>query len=155
MQDPLSAILEMKKLLKPTTGILALRDVDWAAITWYPSHAGIQKWRDTQIAVYNWLKTHASMGKQLHALALQAGFPRQDIDASVSCWVFSTPEERAYWCRQWAERMLKSDSRKNALESGCATEEDLEEIAQAFREMEEKEDGWFAVLNGEVICRIK
>lgn len=51
--------------------------------------------------------------------------------------------------------MLKSDSRKNALESGCATEEDLEEIAQAFREMEEKEDGWFAVLNGEVICRIK
>ena len=134
-------MIEMKRLVKPG-GILAIRDCDYSAMSWYPEHPGMQKWKDLYTNVAFWLKAHPNMGKQLHAVALKAGFPRGDIDASVAAWTFSTPEERAFWCKQWAERTVKSDYKQRALESGFATEQDLEEIAATWMEMEKKEDGW-------------
>jgi hypothetical protein len=41
------------------------------------------------------------------------------------------------------------------LDGNHASESDLEEIAAAFRDMEGKEEGWFAVLNGQVICHVR
>jgi hypothetical protein len=59
------------------------------------------------------------------------------------------------WCGLWADRTIKSDFRQRALDSGFATDSDLEEIATTFREMEKKDDGWLAVINGQIICHIK
>lgn len=118
----------------------------------YPEHEGMRKWLELYISVAKSIKCDPNIGRRLHAIALQAGFPRHDIDASVSAWTFSTPEERAWWCGLWADRTTKSDYKNRVLDSGLGTEKDLEEIAQTFREMEGKEDGWFAVINGEVIC---
>jgi hypothetical protein len=50
---------------------------------------------------------------------------------------------------------VQSDYKQKALDSGFAKEEDLEEIAATWREMEKKEDGWFAVINGQVICHVR
>ncbi|OAL56561.1 S-adenosyl-L-methionine-dependent methyltransferase [Pyrenochaeta sp. DS3sAY3a] len=153
LRDPLGAMKEMKRLVKPG-GILAVRDCDYSAMSWFPEHPGMQKWKDLYIKVANGLKAHPNLGKQLHAVALQAGFPRSDIDASVAAWTFSTPEEREFWCGLWADRTVQSDYKQRALESGFATEDDLEEIAATWREMEKKEDGWFAVIHGQIICRV-
>ncbi|KAF1975525.1 methyltransferase UbiE [Bimuria novae-zelandiae CBS 107.79] len=151
LQDPLSAMKEMKKLTRKG-GIVAVRDCDYSAMNHYPPHEGMQKWHDLYRATAKSIKCDPDIGKRLHAIAMQAGFPRSDIDASVSAWTFSTPEERAWWCGLWAERSTKSDYKTRVLESGLGTEEDLEEIAQTWKEMEGKEDGWFAVINGEVIA---
>ena len=59
------------------------------------------------------------------------------------------------WCGLWADRTVKSDYRRRVLDGNHATESDLEEIAAAFRDMEKKEDGWFAVINGQVICHVR
>lgn len=156
LQDPLGAMVAMKRLVKTDgRGILAVRDCNYSAMDWYPDHPGMHKWKATYLAVAEGLKAHPNMGKYLHAIALQAGLAREDIDASISAWCFSTPEERAFWCGLWAERTVKSDFRTRALEGGHASEEDLEEISQTWREMEKKEDGWFAVINGEVVCRVR
>ena len=59
------------------------------------------------------------------------------------------------WCGLWADRTVKSDYRQRVLDGNHATESDLEEIAAAFRDIEKKEDGWFAVINGQVICHVR
>lgn len=154
LQDPLGAMKEMKKLTREG-GIVAVRDCDFSAMNHYPPHEGMRKWLDLYRSVAKSIKCDPDIGKRLHAIAMQAGFSRGDIDASVSAWTFSTPEERAWWCGLWAERSTKSDYKARVLESGLGTEEDLEEVARIWREMEGKEDGWFAVINGEVIARNK
>lgn len=154
LQEPLGAMKEMKRLVK-RGGVLAVRDCDYSAMNWYPEHPGMQKWKDLYINVALGLKAHPNIGKRLHAIALQAGFPRSDIDASVAAWTFSTPEEREFWCQLWAERTVKSDYKQRALDSGFATEQDLDAIAATWREMEQKEDGWFAVINGQIICHVR
>jgi len=59
------------------------------------------------------------------------------------------------WCGLWADRTVKSDYKQRVLDGNHGTEVDLEEIATTFREMEKKEDGWFAVINGQVICHVR
>lgn len=154
LQDPLGATKEMKRLVKPG-GVLAIRDCNYSAMDWYPEHPGMQKWKDLYIKVAFGLKAFPNIGRSLHAVALKAGFLRSDIDASVAAWTFSTPEERKFWCGLWAERTVKSDYKQRVLDGGHATEQDLEEIAATWQEMEKKDDGWFAVINGQIICHVR
>lgn len=154
LQDPLGAMKELNCLTKPG-GVVAVRDVDYSAMNWYPEHEGMRKWLDLYLAVAKGLKCDPNIGKRLHAVAMEAGFPRSDIEASVAAWTFSTPEERAFWCGLWADRTVNSDYKQRVLDSGFATEEDLHKIAETWREMEKKEDGWFAVINGQIICHVK
>lgn len=154
LRDPWGAMKEMKRLVK-SGGVLAVRDVDYSAMNWYPEHPGMQRWKDLYIDVAHGLKAFPNIGKRLHAVAMDIGIPRSDIDASVGVWTYSTPEERDFWCGLWAERTVKSDFRKNALDSGLATEKDLEEVAATWNEMGTKEDFWFAVINGQIICHVR
>jgi ubiquinone/menaquinone biosynthesis C-methylase UbiE len=154
LQNPLGAMKEMKRLVRPG-GILAVRDCNYSAMDWYPELPGMQKWKDLYLKVAFGLKAYPNMGKMLHAIAMDAGFPRSDIEASTGAWTFSTPEERKFWCGLWADRTVKSDYKQRVLDGGHGTEHDLEEIAATWREMEKKEDGWFAVINGQIICHVK
>ncbi|ORY08693.1 S-adenosyl-L-methionine-dependent methyltransferase [Clohesyomyces aquaticus] len=154
LQDPLGALKEMKKLTKPG-GVIAVRDVDYSAITWYPEIDGMREWLDLYIAVAKGLKCDPNIGRRLHAIAMEAGFPRSDIEASTGTWTFSTPEELEFWCGIWAERTVQSNFKKSSIESGLATEEDLERIVHTWRAFEKKEYGWFALINGQIICHVK
>lgn len=151
LQDPLGAMKAMKRLCKKG-GIVAVRDCTYSAMDWYPDHPHLHKWKKLYLATARSLGAEPDMGKKLHSVAMQAGFPRGDIDASMGTWTFSTPEEREWWCGLWADRTIKSDYKDRVLESKLGTEADLEEISQAFRDMEKKEDGLFVVINGQVIC---
>jgi ubiquinone/menaquinone biosynthesis C-methylase UbiE len=154
LQDPLGCMKEMKRLTKPG-GIIAVRDCDYGAMDWYPEHPGMQKWKELYIKVALGLKAYPNMGKMLHSIAMQAGIPRGDIEASIGAWCFSTPEEREWWCGLWADRTVKSDYKQRVLDGNHGTEAELEEISTTFREMEKKEDGWFAVINGQIICHVR
>ncbi|KAF1831843.1 S-adenosyl-L-methionine-dependent methyltransferase [Decorospora gaudefroyi] len=153
LQDPVSALEVMKRLVRPG-GILAVRDSTYSAMDWYPDVPGLHSWKALYLDVARGLKTDPDIGKRLHAVALQAGFARADIDASVAAWTFSTPEERAFWCGLWADRTLQSEYRRKAVEGGYANLEHLEGIAAAWRELEGAEEGWFAVIHGQVVCRV-
>ena len=50
---------------------------------------------------------------------------------------------------------MKSDYKQRVLDGNHGTETELEDIAATFREMEEKQDGWFAVINGQIICHVR
>ncbi|MGH3974529.1 MAG: SAM-dependent methyltransferase, partial [Pseudonocardiaceae bacterium] len=90
-------------------------------------------------------------GRHLLSWAKAAGFT--EITSSASAWCFATPEERAWWGGLWAQRVTQSALAGQAGERHFATREDLEDMADGWRQWSERDDGWFAVLHGEVLCR--
>ncbi|MFL6090709.1 MAG: hypothetical protein ACJ71Z_11265 [Aeromicrobium sp.] len=53
----------------------------------------------------------------------------------------------------WADRMTNSAVAQQLIESGAATADDLNEIADGWRVWTAAPDGWFSVLHGEIICQ--
>jgi ubiquinone/menaquinone biosynthesis C-methylase UbiE len=154
LKDPLGALKEMKRLTKPG-GIVAVRETDYQSFTWYPEVDGMREWSDLYITVAKKLECDPNIGRRLHAIAMEAGFDRNDIETSGSMWVYSTPSEMAWWCGLWAERTLHSNFKDNSIAFGLATQEDLEKVANTWRELEKKKDAWFSVPNGQIICHVK
>ena len=88
---------------------------------------------------------------RLKSWALRAGLT--DITATSSTWTFHTPDERAWWSGLWADRTVASSYAGVATEGGHATTGQLDAVAEAWREWGKREDGWFAVLHGEILAR--
>jgi hypothetical protein len=53
----------------------------------------------------------------------------------------------------WADRTVASAYAQRATEGGHATVEGLRAVSDAWRDWGEKDDGWFCVLHGEILCR--
>ena len=83
----------------------------------------------------------------------QSARSEQSHTATSATWTFAEPEERAWWSGLWADRTLASAYADRAVEGGHATVEQLTAIADAWRDWGRREDGWFSVLHGEILCR--
>ncbi|MFL4490178.1 methyltransferase domain-containing protein [Streptomyces sp. VTCC 41912] len=151
--DPVQALREMRRVTKPG-GVVAVRDSDYATMTWYPEVKRMKGWLDLYRRVARANGGEPDAGRRLHAWARQAGFPPGNITASASTWCYRTPEERVWWSELWADRTVASSYAKLAVDGGHATTEELSRIAAAWREWGAQEDGWFAMLHGEVLCRV-
>ncbi len=150
LQDPVAALAEMRRACADG-GVVAARDADYAAMTWFPDVPGLSAWQDLyhRLAVANGGEPDA--GRRLLAWANAAGFT--EITASASVWCFATAEERAWWGGLWADRVQHSSLHEQALERGMATAAELDALAEAWRGWAAEPDGWFAVVHGEVLCR--
>jgi SAM-dependent methyltransferase len=149
LTDPVSALAEMGRVCKPD-GIVAARDSDYAAMTWYPQLPALDRWLGLYHDVTRGNSAEADAGRRLLAWARAAGF--DDVRCSASAWCFATADEREWWGGLWADRVVSSRFAEQAVTRGLATSSELEEIAAAFREWSASEDGWFAILHGEILC---
>ena len=147
--DPIAALAEMRRVCRPD-GIVAARDSDYAAMTWYPLVPGLARWLALYHDVTRSNDAEADAGRRLNSWARAAGF--SDVQCSASAWCFATPEEREWWGGTWAERVVSSRIAEQAVERNLATKAELHEIASAFREWAAADDGWFAILHGEILC---
>ncbi|KAG1785790.1 UbiE family methyltransferase [Suillus plorans] len=147
------ALMQMKAVTKPG-GIVAVRETDFAATTWFPASAGMTEWMDTYQLVARANGGETDAGRRLVSWALGAGFARDKITTSAGTWCYSTPDEREWWSRMWADRTLSSNFKTTALKNGLVDEEKLNRIADTWTEWGKSEDGWFAILHGEIICRV-
>lgn len=148
--DPVRALCEMRRVVRPG-GLVAVRDSDYAAMTWFPASEGLDAWLELYRRVARANGGEPDAGRRLKAWALRAGFT--DVAASSGTWTFATPEERAWWSGLWADRTLTSAYADRARQGGHAGTAELEAVARAWREWGVKEDGWFSVLHGEILCR--
>lgn len=147
--DPVAALREMRRVCRPG-GIVAARDSDYAAMTWYPEVPELDAWLDLYRDVARRNGGEPDAGRRLHAWARQAGFA--EVTASASVWCFASEEDRAWWSGMWADRITHSAIAGQALAAGYPQVE-LDRISEGWRKWGAVEDGWFAILHGEVLCR--
>ena len=149
LSDPVAALREMGRVCRPD-GIVAVRDSDYSAFTWWPVVPELDEWLDVYRTVARGNDAEPDAGRRLKSWALAAGL---DVVATTAgTWCFSEPEDVAWWGDLWAERIVGSRLAEQARERGLAGSEDLARIAQGWRRWAGQADAWFVVLHGELIC---
>lgn len=148
--DPVKALAEMRRVCRPG-GVVAVRDSDYAAFTWFPRLPVLDEWLGLYQRVARGNGGEPDAGRQLLSWAYAAGFT--DVTASCGTWLFATPPDREWWGGLWAERVVDSDFARQAVESSEATAADLTRMGDAWRTWAAADDGWLAILHGELICR--
>jgi ubiquinone/menaquinone biosynthesis C-methylase UbiE len=150
LTDPVAALREMRRVCRPG-GLVAARDADYAAMTWWPEEPALTSWLELYRDVSLRQGAQPDAGRRLLSWALAAGF--EDVTPSASTWCYATPEARELWGGSWAERVVESGTAGAALAAGLATEADLAGLSAGWRRWVAAPDGWFTILHGEVLCR--
>ena len=148
LTDPIAALGEMARVCR-AGGLIAARDADYQAMTWYPDSQAIADW----LYLYRTMATangaQPDAGRRLGSWAHAAGLA--EIDAGASTWCYSTPEQRQWWAGQWAERLQTESFLTQATRRGVDGAA-VHAMAEGFGAWAEEPDGWFVVVHGDLLA---
>ncbi len=148
--DPVQVLRQMRRVCA-ADGLVAVRDSDYGAFTWFPAIPELDEWQRLYRTLARSNGGEPDAGRRLVSWARRAGF--DDVRASASTWCFATPNERAWWGELWADRVTDSRLAEQAVSSEAATRADLDRIADGWRTWAAASDAWMWVPHGEVIAR--
>ena len=151
--DPVQALREMRRVTKPG-GIVAVRDADYSAMTWYPEVDGDDRLAGAVSAGGPRQRRQPDAGRRLHAWA-RAGRLRPRGRSPRPPTPGATAPRRSGPGGANCGRTARSPppTRGSRWTAGTPRRTGLDRIARAWREWGADEDGWFAMLHGEILCR--
>lgn len=152
LDDPVAALAQMLAVLKPG-GVLLVQETDMRTWSMYPDTAIMRDWVRVQIASHEAAGASKMAGPSLVSWAMKAGARREDIEASMGAWMFSTREERAVWGASFRDRILGGEMRKKALELGIASEAEMDEMGAEWQRWMDAEDATCGMIHGQIIVR--
>jgi SAM-dependent methyltransferase len=127
LADPLAALREARRVARPGA-VIGAADTDWDGEILYPTSDVIR--RSMVLARRLREGTSPCVGKQLRHLLTEAGFTR--CQASARVMVYGTSEEAALLGAFTAGLFRSPATSAHAIDSGLATEEDLDEMSRAW-----------------------
>lgn len=148
LKDPVAALRAMARYCNPG-GIIAIRDADYGAMTWYPQSAGLEQWRSTYSTGARANGAQPDAGRRLRSWAQAAELDL--ISAGSSTWTYATPESSSWWGKGQADRVRQSNFAIQAANQGLSPEQ-IEGIATAWEQWGQDPDAWFCLLHGDVIA---
>ena len=152
LSDPVAALVEMTRVTKPG-GLVAVRDADYGAMTWFPEPTELDRWMTIYQGVARRNDAEPNAARHLLRWALDAGVDPDAITMSVDTWLYTGGEDIAWWSDLWAERTVSSAFGEQARSYGLAELAEQESVANAWRTWGTDEAAWFTVPNGELLIR--
>ena len=150
LADPVAALRAMAAACAPG-GLVAVRDADYAAMTWHPEDDGLSRWLALYRAVARANGGEPDAGRRLAGWARAAGL--RTLSASASVWCFATPEDLGWWTSTWAERLTESAFGRQGVDLGLTDAAELDRLATAWRDWGQRDGAWFSVLHGDLLAR--
>ena len=151
VHDPAAMLREMARVAR-SGGLVAAREVDYSATTWFPLLPELELWLDVVRRVHRANGGEPDAGRHLTSWAIDAGLTAPRFTASA--WAFTTAQEREWWGGAWAERALRSSFAVDAVEGGHATLDELQAISGAWRTWAADERGFFTMTHTELLATV-
>lgn len=146
---PVDALREMRRVLIPG-GIVAVRDADYGTMVHAPHDPRLDRWLRLYDTVARGNGGEPNAGRMLRGWVLEAGF--LDERTTSTAWCYADAEATAAWGTQWASRVSEGAFAEQALASGAATMDELNDIADAWRQWAIAPSAFFSFLHGEVLA---
>lgn len=151
LSEPVKALIELKPLLKQS-GFFALRESDYGSFIWYPEDKRLTRWMSIYQKIARANSVEPNAGRMLKSWTVKAGLVPLKI--SLSAWIYSTEDQRAFWANAWSQRALYSNYATEALRLKLASRTELADISEAFKDWAAKTDAFFSVNSVEIIAKL-
>ncbi len=148
LQDPVAALAEMARV---SGSLVAVRDVEYRTMSWYPEVPGLEFWLDTYRRIAHANDAEPDAGRYLKAWAHAAGL--DDVTVTATAWTYADPVSVHWWSRSQAARVHGEAFTRQAVEAGCSAA-DVEEMTQAWIDWGDSPDAYFAMVHTELLARI-
>jgi ubiquinone/menaquinone biosynthesis C-methylase UbiE len=148
--DNVEALKQMRRVSKAKGGIIASRNGDLRSQILYPPCKEYSKLVE---ALYALNGADIETGRKIISKAMQAGWRRDQIQASASVLMTSAPEERKIFASSMLRNLADtgSDMSKSAKALGYK-EDSLQSIRRDLEQFIEAKDGWRLTICSETIC---
>lgn len=149
--DPVAALREMARVAKPG-GLVAVRESDYRAMSWFPLLPELDRWMAVYQAVARGNRAEPDASRHLRSWFHAAGL--EDETTTGSLTTYADAEQVRFWGETWTERALRSSFAEQAIAGGHASQSELEAISAAWTRFAAHPDGWFAIPAAEVVARV-